>query len=48
MVLNLELVAGLEKVSNGKFISGSVQLKETQGEVRSAPAVEGADEDVPF
>ena len=33
---------------NGKFISGSVQLKETQGEVRSAPAVEGADEDVPF
>jgi hypothetical protein len=27
-----------------------VQLKETQGEVRSAPAVEGADDlsDVPF
>jgi hypothetical protein len=35
---------------NGKFISGSVQLKETKGEVRSGPAVEGADDssDVPF
>ena len=34
--------------ANGKFISGSVQLKESKGEVRSKPAVEGADEDVPF
>jgi len=35
---------------NGKFISGSVQMKETQGETRSKPAVEGADDlsDVPF
>ena len=32
----------------GKFISGSVQIKEPKGEVRSKPAVEGADEDVPF
>jgi hypothetical protein len=34
--------------ANGKFISGSVQLKESKGEVRSKSAVEGADEDVPF
>ena len=34
--------------ANGKFISGSVQLKESKGEVRSKPTVEGADEDVPF
>ena len=35
---------------NGKFISGQLQLKETQGETRSKPAVEGADDssDVPF
>ncbi|NDB59723.1 hypothetical protein EB001_14945 [bacterium] len=34
---------------NGKFISGSVQMKETQGETRSKPAVEGADDsDLPF
>jgi hypothetical protein len=34
--------------AKGKFISGTVQMKETQGETRSKPAVEGADEDVPF
>lgn len=34
--------------ANGKFISGQVQLKEAKGEDRSKPAVEGADEDVPF
>ena len=34
--------------ANGKFISGQVQLKEAKGETRSKPAVEGADEDVPF
>ena len=34
--------------ANGKFISGQVQLKEAKGEGRSKPAVEGADEDVPF
>ena len=34
---------------NGKFISGSVQMKETQGETRSKPAVEGDDlGDLPF
>ena len=34
--------------ANGKFISGQVQLKEAKGEARSKPAIEGADEDVPF
>ena len=34
--------------ANGKFISGQVQLKEAKTETRSGPAVEGADEDVPF
>ena len=35
--------------ANGKFISGQVQLKETQGETRSKPAVEGEDlGDLPF
>jgi hypothetical protein len=34
--------------ANGKFISGTVQLKEPKTETRSGPAVEGADEDVPF
>ena len=33
--------------ANGKFISGTVQLKEAKTETRSAPAVEG-EEDVPF
>jgi hypothetical protein len=34
--------------ANGKFISGSVAIAEAKGEARSKPAVEGADEDVPF
>ena len=33
---------------NGKFISGAVAMVESKGEVRAKPAVEGADEDVPF
>lgn len=33
---------------NGKFISGAVAMVESKGEVRTKPAVEGADEDVPF
>jgi hypothetical protein len=38
----------IRESANGKFISGSVQLKEPKGELRSVAAVEGADEDVPF
>jgi len=35
--------------AKGKFISGSVQMKETQGETRSKPVVEGEDlGDLPF
>jgi len=34
--------------ANGKFISGSVAIVETKTEERAKPAVEGADEDVPF
>ncbi len=33
---------------NGKFIAGAVAIAEAKGEARSKPAVEGADEDVPF
>jgi hypothetical protein len=34
---------------NGKFISGSVQMKEEKTEERGKPAVEGADDsDLPF
>ena len=38
----------IRESANGKFISGTVQLKEPKVEVRGKPAVEGADEDVPF
>jgi hypothetical protein len=34
--------------ANGKFISGSVAMVEAKTEERAKPAVEGADEDVPF
>ena len=34
--------------ANGKFISGAVAMVEAKTEERSKPAVEGADEDVPF
>ena len=34
--------------ANGKFISGSVTIVEAKQEERAKPAVEGADEDVPF
>ena len=34
--------------ANGKFISGAVAMVEAKGDARSKPAVEGADEDVPF
>jgi hypothetical protein len=34
--------------ANGKFISGSVAIVEAKQEERAKPAVEGADEDVPF
>ena len=33
---------------NGKFISGAVAIVEAKAEERAKPAVEGADEDVPF
>jgi hypothetical protein len=40
----------IRESAKGKFISGQFQLKEVQGETRSKPAVEGADDnlDVPF
>lgn len=40
----------IRESANGKFISGTVQLKEPKTEVRGKPAVEGADDlsDVPF
>jgi len=38
----------IRESANGKFISGTVQLKEPKAETRSGPAAEGADEDVPF
>ena len=38
----------IRESANGKFISGQVQLKEPKVETRGKPAVEGADEDVPF
>ena len=34
--------------ANGKFISGAVAIVEAKTEERAKPAVEGADEDVPF
>lgn len=39
----------IRESANGKFISGTVQLKEAKVEARSKPAVEGDDEsDLPF
>jgi hypothetical protein len=46
--IEFRLSGWIRESAKGKFISGQVQLKEVQGETRSKPAVEGADEDVPF
>jgi len=46
--IEFRLSGWIRESAKGKFISGQVQLKEVQGETRSKPTVEGADEDVPF
>ena len=47
--IELRISGWIREGKNGKFISGSVQMKETQGETRSKPAVEGDDlGDLPF
>jgi hypothetical protein len=47
--IEFRLSAWVRDGKNGKFFSGSVQLKEPKTEERGKPAVEGADDsDLPF